>query len=627
MQELRANTQVIVHVGPFPDVGDGFTPQTDIDISTTNEAELLKHGASSVTDISGATWAAITNCRGWYNLTLTTSHANTEGMLEVVVQDDSDCLPVCVRFMVLSEAAWDSKYVAKDDGFMDVNVKTIGRADTQETEANNLESACSNYSATRGLTGTALPAAVADAAGGVPVSDAGGLDIDNLTVALTTAGQQDVAQLINARPTWYVNKSGSDGDSGTSWDDAFLTVGQAVSSASAGDKIVIGPGTYSETVDSSGTDNLEFVGAGLASHFSSGTTHEVGNGTTLCGLKVECTGGVGLTLTSKSDVRLKNVAAIGTVDGISAGAAQRLRIDSSYVFGTWDAINLTNANDWLFTDTILETDGTYGTSSRVNAIYCLNSSTASGVMEGGMLVARRNDISALSIAALGITGAYGSYILRGVQLIAEHQHASASGPACGVSEGDGTGFQAEVLLTGCSIYTNKVGAGNEYHLNQAAGVLAVSSDTQYDRTKTNGTIINLGEEGADLSLISHNLDHLMKTAVNSNADMTTEVPDGTVLSNLMSATSDTSTFVVADDSLQGMSEGGASAAQVWAYVIPASPSANTAADYLQVMDAVVGGVTNTDTPNEVAFKNRSSTERRRITFGSDDGSRTASTIS
>lgn len=34
------------------------------------------------------------------------------------------------------------------------------------------------FSATRGLSGTALPAAAADAAGGLPVSDAGGLDLD-----------------------------------------------------------------------------------------------------------------------------------------------------------------------------------------------------------------------------------------------------------------------------------------------------------------------------------------------------------------------------------------------------------------------------------------------------------------
>jgi hypothetical protein len=169
MQELRANTQVIVTVGPFVDVTDGFTPQTDITLAG-NEAELVKHGSTTVVDISAATWAALADCRGYYSLTLTTSHTDTEGMLVVVVQDDSDCLPVKAEYMVLSEAAWDSKYVAKDDGFMDVNVKTIGRADTQETEANNLEAACAAYSVTRGLTGTALPAVAADGAGGLPTT-------------------------------------------------------------------------------------------------------------------------------------------------------------------------------------------------------------------------------------------------------------------------------------------------------------------------------------------------------------------------------------------------------------------------------------------------------------------------
>lgn len=43
------------------------------------------------------------------------------------------------------------------------------------------------HSPTRGLAGTALPAAVADAAGGLPISDAGGLDIDALATAAALA--------------------------------------------------------------------------------------------------------------------------------------------------------------------------------------------------------------------------------------------------------------------------------------------------------------------------------------------------------------------------------------------------------------------------------------------------------
>lgn len=140
MQELRANTQVIVRVGPFVDVGDGFTPQIDITLAG-NEAELLK-AASVEVDISARTWAAIAICRGWYDLTLTTDDTNTEGTLTVVVQDDSDCLPVFRDFMVMSEAAWDSKYAAKDTGYMDVNVKTEDNIDFGATKKASITTAC-----------------------------------------------------------------------------------------------------------------------------------------------------------------------------------------------------------------------------------------------------------------------------------------------------------------------------------------------------------------------------------------------------------------------------------------------------------------------------------------------------
>lgn len=173
--ELRANTAVDILIGPFVDDDDGFTAKTgltiDVEVSKNGQALANKNDATAPTDDAAG------DIDGYYNCELDTTDTNTEGMLTVVCLA-TDALPVRHDFMVLAEAAWDSKYVAKDDGFMDVNVKTVGRADTQETEANNLESACANYSATRGLTGTALPAAAANAAGGVPVSVVGGLDLD-----------------------------------------------------------------------------------------------------------------------------------------------------------------------------------------------------------------------------------------------------------------------------------------------------------------------------------------------------------------------------------------------------------------------------------------------------------------
>ncbi len=196
MQELQANTQVVVTIGPFVDVGDGFTPETGVTLGAADEAELVKHAGTTGNDISGRTFAVLsTAVDGYYNLTLTTGDTDTEGMLLIVIQDDDVFLPVKAEYMVLSQAAYVSKYTAKDAGFMDVNIRTIGRADAQETEADNLEAAAANYSATRGLTGTAVPAVAAGGAGGIPTDSTGITLFNNVAAtdivtsgAITTSG-------------------------------------------------------------------------------------------------------------------------------------------------------------------------------------------------------------------------------------------------------------------------------------------------------------------------------------------------------------------------------------------------------------------------------------------------------
>ena len=60
------------------------------------------------------------------------------------------------------------------------------------------------------------------------------------------------------------------------------------------------------------------------------------------------------------------------------------------------------------------------------------------------------------------------------------------------------------------------------------------------------------QTSAGAALIAYNLDHLMKTAVASNGDMTAEITDGSVLSNLMTKTGDTSDYAYATDSLEGL---------------------------------------------------------------------------
>jgi len=173
--DLRANTAVDVLIGPFVDKTDGNTTEDGLTLPQA-EIKLSKNG-QALTQKNDNTTAAFDD-DGYYNCELDSTDTDTEGNLVLIVHQSANALPVRHEYNVLSEAAWDSLYIAKDDGFMDINIKTVGRADTQETEANNLKAACSNYSVTRGLTGTAVPAAVSDAAGGLVISDAGGLDLD-----------------------------------------------------------------------------------------------------------------------------------------------------------------------------------------------------------------------------------------------------------------------------------------------------------------------------------------------------------------------------------------------------------------------------------------------------------------
>lgn len=177
--EIQANTEITEKIGPFLDKTNGDDAEDSLSIAQA-DIRVSKNGGNFAQVNHNQGGGNLTHDElGYYGLTLDTTDTNTEGRLLVAVHE-SGALLVELTFNVLSQAAWKSKYDAKDAGYMDINIKTIGRADTQETETNNLESACSNYSVTRGLTGTALPAAAADAAGGLPISDAGGLDMDNL---------------------------------------------------------------------------------------------------------------------------------------------------------------------------------------------------------------------------------------------------------------------------------------------------------------------------------------------------------------------------------------------------------------------------------------------------------------
>ena len=70
MRFLKADTGVVVRIGPAVDITDGYTLLATLDISTADYA-IASDAGGTETDISGDTWAAVSGMTGWYDLTLT----------------------------------------------------------------------------------------------------------------------------------------------------------------------------------------------------------------------------------------------------------------------------------------------------------------------------------------------------------------------------------------------------------------------------------------------------------------------------------------------------------------------------------------------------------------------------
>lgn len=142
--------------------------QFDFAGGETLTVELYPDGSDAIANGAGDAATEATNRKGTY--TITVAEALT-GLHQLRIKADG----------VLAGMAW--VYIAVDD-------TTTYYAELSRNQA-RLSQALDAYSTTRGLAGTALPAAVAGAAGGLPVSAGGGLDLDAALTALGVASTVD----------------------------------------------------------------------------------------------------------------------------------------------------------------------------------------------------------------------------------------------------------------------------------------------------------------------------------------------------------------------------------------------------------------------------------------------------
>lgn len=113
---IRQNDTGKIGVGPAVSISDGFTAVTTLALSTADSARA-RLGDDTTVDISGYTWAAITNMDGYYDLTLQTGVTDTCGPLDILIEDVSLCLPIAMRFFVVEEEVYDAFYATSAAGF------------------------------------------------------------------------------------------------------------------------------------------------------------------------------------------------------------------------------------------------------------------------------------------------------------------------------------------------------------------------------------------------------------------------------------------------------------------------------------------------------------------------------
>jgi hypothetical protein len=342
--------------------------------------------------------------------------------------------------------------------------------------------------------------------------------------------------------TWYVSKSGNDGNAGDSWEQAKLTVQAACTAASAGDRVLIGPGTFSEQVALG--KSLDVTGSGIGitkiTH-NSGVTLTSASNSAIRFLTAETTtaAGAALSMASKTDSIFEDCIAVGTAGGIGATSSTRAIVRRCTVTGTGDAMDVSGADDFRVVDCVLNTD--CSNSSAVPYGGMKADSNSSGIIEGCSITAARSDTG--SAATYGITGG-GNMLVRDTFIQVSQANAGGSGDVIGVLTGNSGESR---FVVGSKIITTNAGSGSTYDLKQTAGSLYIAN-SHYDTTKTSGTIVDVEQQAADAALVGLNLDHLCKTAT-AAADMTAEVADNTIISRML-ANGDTSAFIPSTGGLQ-----------------------------------------------------------------------------
>lgn len=280
---------------------------------------------------------------------------------------------------------------------------------------------------------------------------------------------QVVAEIIHE---WHVAKTGNDSNSGHSFEDAFLTTAQAVSSAADGDEIKIWPGDYG--IAALPAKKLNLVGTNRATSViavASGNAIVMYHNCTIKNLSTTVADGglSGVKCEAKDNIAIIDCDIAGAKIGLllygAAGKYKDAIIRGCRFFGKQYGADLKIASHLIADSNIFTTDGSYD-----------GAALSSGAVIGGSAIYTNCTFEALRLIE-------SSFSTRGVEVIGgsrlvfqncyfrgQQQDAASTGAAYGLHVNY---YLAHVVCLNCVFKAKNSGSGEEYDIKVSNGSLTL----------------------------------------------------------------------------------------------------------------------------------------------------------
>lgn len=295
--------------------------------------------------------------------------------------------------------------------------------------------------------------------------------------------------------TRWVTKAGNDGNSGD-YDAPLLTIAFAVSASADGDNIVIGAGTFSESVNAAGRAlHFEGVSASLCIVTTSGVAPvlRVGSYSSVKNLTLTSTyaSGTGLHMTTGvRDVEVRGCVVTGPFDGLFCPSTFNIRLYDSEFYSTYDGANIAGCRGAVVENCYFHTDCTYSPDAEFRALVA-DGDSFSGVIRNSRCRAERTG-TAVS-ATIAISAGRDTRI-ENVSLESYVSGGTAVSEALCLSTFTSSGTSGAVMLRGVHFDATNAGSGGTVHA-RTLNCTVYDFGSSIDSTKVVGSLVRQSVAG------------------------------------------------------------------------------------------------------------------------------------